>query len=226
LLARISNKNHCLEAKEKALEWWHEHRVPMPPKIANRIVARVDPDAVPTIAKLTPEQWRQRTYLLEAILMKHGLGVPPRPQGTEESNTIVDTSVAFVRAQYRLKQLYPSCSNDDLTKIAMQQVETASASLKHALNIRKIKTAEHHIPPSTQIISDETLDKQIAATAKAHPNLVTSGLVLDELDIPIQEHHRVNVRQRILERMKATTFLRPLGKVGSTKAFAYSEDPV
>jgi hypothetical protein len=186
---------------------------------AKAILAKLDPKEVRVVPKLDVEQWKQRAHLLEAVLLQHGLEVPYVPREIDSDlENVVDAAVAFVRARFKLRQLYPSCSDQDLAKIAMQQVETASVSLKQALAIRGRPKSSPPSGMSTAHVSDRMIDQQIQAAIVSNPGLITASMILAKLDYPA--HHRVRVRQRIVDRLVAQPNLRTLGKVGSAKAFA------
>jgi len=215
------------EIKREALAWVAKHSVPMRSRDAHQLLARLDPANVKVTPKLDVDQWKQRAQLLEAVLHQQGIEVPHVQREVNADMTgVVDASVAFVRAQFKLRQMFPSCSDQDLAKIAMQQVETASISLKQVLGIGLGKgRSQVQVPGapgmSTTYVSDQVIDQQIQDAIVKSPGFITSKMILDKLDYP--EQHRTRVRQRIVERLEGTPRLHALGKVGPAKAFALVE---
>lgn len=223
LLAGVPTK-YRVAVKEKACAWWAKHRIPMLPKDAKKLIHEVSPAAVigNVAYKHTLGNWRSRAHRLEALLLKHGVAVPPLEANLDQDlGRTLDASVAFVRAQFRLKQAYPSCALDDLARIAMEQVETASLALKQTLGLppKKARDRLAEMGPSTRVVDDEMIRNGIHRALEEHPEFLTSAMVLKQFAIKANSH-RVTIRQRILDQMRVSKELRPLGKVGATVAFA------
>lgn len=219
LVAHVS-KRHRSTVKDAVLAWSKKHG-PVTSQRVNAIAQQVAPGSVSSMAyKQNAGVWRRHAHKLEAMLLEHGV-VPPSLKEAATEDTVLDTSVALVRAKFRLKTVYPSCSDADLLRIATEQVETASGNLKTALQQNRPKSGAH--TQSTRVFPNGMLDKivleQVPSSGGALISVDESMKALVKLDKAGMDKYKMVMSNRVLARMRACPKLEEVGKVGNRCLF-------